>query len=118
MKNDLRFATQGHQFRSAGTLEVLTVNQHFTRRRRIQTQQGAAGRGFAAAAFAHQTEGFTALNFKGEAIHGTHQANLTLQDQPAHDRKMFGQVFDLHQRGFGIAHRAAPVVTSTQQAIS
>ena len=55
----------------------------------LQPQNGFTHRGFAAARFAHQTQGFTGLDVKGHAVHRPHMACHALQQAAAYRKVLF-----------------------------
>ena len=82
---------------SGKLLHILSLIKQPAARRLFQADQLSAHRRFAAAGFAHQTEGFSLCNRKGNAVHRMHIA-CRMGNNAAPDGIIFFQVFYPDQR--------------------
>ena len=95
LEDDLHLGAHVAHFLGTEVIDLLTVEQHLAAGLFAgQTKDGTAGGGLAAAGLAHQTHGGTALEVKGDAVHGLHITN-GLVEHAALDGKVLLQVLDL-----------------------
>ena len=101
LKDDLHLGAGGLELARPHREHIPAVELDLPPRGLDQPQQQATGRGFAAAAFAHQPEHLAPLDGERDAVDRLDLSDLTLEE-PTVDREILDEVGDFQQR----AHRA------------
>jgi fused signal recognition particle receptor len=96
LENDLHIGTVFPQLGLREAENIHAVKEHFTLGLILQTQDGLADGGLAAAGLTNQTHGRTALDLKGDAVNSLYMANGLLKEAGL-DGEVFFQILNDQQ---------------------
>ena len=107
LEDHLHPASRGDHLLPVERGQVDAVDQHATRRRLEQPDDGPSRRRLAAPGLAHQPERLAAAHRERDPVDGPDVADVALDDEPVADREEDLEVLDLEQRR-AVAAAAAP----------